>query len=392
MKKLDAHKIAQDFTVLNQIVNDEPLVYLDNAATTMRKPASVISAVTSAMENCASVGRSGHGAAMNAAERVFRCRTLAAKLFDAEPEQVAFTFNATHGLNIAIHSLIKPGDHVVVSGFEHNAVMRPLYHIGAQIDIAGRKLFDPEDTLADFKQKITPQTKAVICTHVSNVFGYILPVEQIAVLCRERGVPFILDASQSAGTLPVSMKQLGAAFIAMPGHKGLYGPQGTGILLCSIQPEPILQGGTGSLSSDFSMPEFMPDRIEAGTHNVPGICGLEAGMMFVRETGMHKILMHERDLVQRAAVELREFCHVYFDDCNNQAGVISLQFNNLDCEEIGTILAANDIAVRAGLHCAPKAHESAGTLDEGTVRLSFCAYSTNDELTQISELIKKTAA
>ena len=365
------------------------MIYFDNAATTMRKPETVISAVSEAMKHCASVGRSGHASANKAAEQVFRCRMLAANLFDAMPEQVAFTFNATHGLNIAIHTLICPGDHVIVSGFEHNAVMRPLHYIGAQIDVAGRKLFDPKDTLADFERRITAKTKAVVCTHVSNVFGYILPIEEISALCRERGVPFILDASQSAGTLPVSLKKLRAAFIAMPGHKGLYGPQGTGILLCGMQPLPIMQGGTGSLSSDYSMPEFMPDRIEAGTHNVPGICGLEAGMNFVQKTGMEAIFNHERSLVKRIAEELKENCRVFCTDMRSQSGVVSLQCDGFDSEEIGTYLASQGIAVRAGLHCAPAAHESAGTLAEGTVRISFSAYSTHDELEQLVAVIKK---
>lgn len=366
------------------------MIYFDNAATTMQKPKSVISAVMDAMENCASVGRSGHETAMIAADRVYRCRKYAADFFDAEPEQVAFTFNATHGLNIAIRSLIHPGEPVVVSGFEHNAVMRPLHHIGAKISIAGRKLFDPEDTLAEFEKNITSDTTAVICTHVSNVFGYILPVEQIALICRERGVPFILDASQSAGTLPVSLRKLGASFIAMPGHKGLYGPQGTGILLCGILPMPILQGGTGSLSADFFMPNFLPDRIEAGTHNVPGICGLEAGMAFVKEMGMRQILKHENGLVGRVRDEFSDCFKVYAGAPETQTGVISVQFDDLDCEDAGALLSQHGIAVRAGLHCAPVAHESAGTLEKGTVRLSFCAYSTHEELDRLFDVIKKT--
>ena len=246
------------------------MIYLDAAATTLQKPDTVRLAVLRAMQRCASVGRGGHPPAMEAAESVYRCRQIAAELFGAEAEQVVFTMNATHALNIAVRSLVHSGDEVVISGFEHNAVWRPLTAAGAELKIAGRKLFDPEDTLRAFDAAVTERTRAVFCTHVSNVFGYILPIEQIAALCRVRGVPFVLDASQSAGTLPLSLQELGAAFLAMPGHKGLYGPQGTGILLCGMLPEPLLAGGTGSLSREARMPDFLPDRAEAGTHNVPG--------------------------------------------------------------------------------------------------------------------------
>lgn len=174
------------------------MIYLDNAATTMPKPQSVYESALWTMEQCASLGRSGHAPALRASETVFRCRRLAADLFDCTPEQVVFTLNATHGLNIAIHSMVEPGDRVVVSGFEHNAVMRPLYHLKADVQVAGTKLFRPEDTLEAIRKALTGETKLVVCTHMSNVFGYILPVEAIADLCAQRGIPFVLDASQSA--------------------------------------------------------------------------------------------------------------------------------------------------------------------------------------------------
>lgn len=365
------------------------MIYLDNAATTMQKPPEVYRAVQTAMETCASVGRSGHEPARNAADRVYACRCLAARLFDARPEEVCFTFNATHGLNAAIHSLVKPGDRVVISGYEHNAVLRPLHYLGADIVIAGKKLFAADEAIADFREKITNETAAVVCTHVSNVFGYVLPVEEIAKICRERNVPFILDASQSAGMLPVSLHSLGAAYIAMPGHKGLYGPQGTGILLCGAIPEPLLQGGTGSLSSDLSMPDFLPDRMEAGTHNVPGLCGLEAGLRFVSETGSHAILAHEKAMAAyflQEAEQWENLC-VYRGGTDQQSGVISFQIPGLDCEEAARCLADRDIAVRAGLHCAPLAHRSAATIDDGTVRISFSAFTRQEEISQLLDVL-----
>ena len=202
------------------------MIYLDNGATTLIKPPQVAKAVLRAMERCASPGRGGHPAAMEAAAAVFQCRELAAMLFEAEPEQVIFTMNATHALNLAIKTLVQKNDPVVVSGFEHHAVMRPLHAIGAAVTVAGRDLFDDTALIREFDNAITLRTKAVICTHVSNVFGYRLPVEQIAALCAKRGVPLILDASQSAGVLPVSLRRLGAAFIAMPATKAFTGPRG----------------------------------------------------------------------------------------------------------------------------------------------------------------------
>ena len=252
------------------------MIYFDSAATTLQKPESVYAAAQRTMRACASVGRGGHAAADAAARVVYACRTEAAELFDAVPEQVVFTMNATHGLNIALRSLVRPGGRVVLSGMEHNAVTRPLAALGAQIETAGAPPFAPERLLEGFARALQQGADAAVCTHVSNVYGNVLPVSAVAALCRERGVPLVIDASQSAGTLPVSLRGTGAAFIAMPGHKGLYGPQGTGLLLCGAAGEPLLQGGTGSNSLDQSMPDFLPDRHEAGTHNVCGIGGLQS--------------------------------------------------------------------------------------------------------------------
>lgn len=358
------------------------MIYLDNAATTMQKPPSVYSAVLDAMRECASVGRSGHAAAMRAAETVFDCRQAAASFFDALPDQVVFTFNATHGLNIAIASLVQPGDRVVISGFEHNAVWRPLTHRGAEIVVAGQSAFSQEEILYSFSEAINERTKAVICTHVSNVFGFILPVEEIAKMCQERGVPFVLDGSQSAGILPVSMKKLQAAFIAMPGHKGLYGPQGTGLLLCGTTPVSLLQGGTGSSSSEPLMPEFLPDAAEAGTHNVPGIAGLLAGLSYLKERTLPDILKKERVLLSYLKDQLVEVPGLKLFCCGEekQTGVMSFLLEGEDCEETALHLARQGIAVRAGLHCSPLAHKTVGTLETGTVRVSFSDFSTKEEI------------
>ena len=306
---------------------------------------------------------------MEAARRVYNCRAAAAELFHCQPEQVALTTSCTHGLNIAIRSLVKPGVRVVVSGFEHNAVTRPLHALGAEIKVAGRKLFDWNDTISAFRRELDRGAKAAVFTHVSNVFGYILPVGELAALCRERNIPFVLDAAQSAGVLPVHFEELGAEFAAMPGHKGLLGPQGTGILLCRDSAAPLLYGGTGSESLRQQMPDFLPDRLEAGTLNVPGFAGLAEGLRYIRKTGEEAIFRREHEQLETCVRGLRKLGMKVFAG-KHQAGTVSF-LPGQDCEDAAKLLAGQGIAVRAGLHCAPFAHESAGTLDTGTVRVSF---------------------
>ncbi len=345
------------------------MIYLDNGATSFHKPAAVAAAVRCALENCANPGRGGYPASMAAARTVLHCRETAARLFECTPEQVAFTSNCTHGLNMAIQTLVRPGGRVLISGFEHNAVTRPLYGLGADIRVAGRRLFDPADTLSRWEDALRRGVDAAVFTHCSNVFGYILPIGEMAALCRQYRVPFVIDAAQSAGALPVRLAQLGADFIAMPGHKGLLGPQGTGILLCNRLPEPLLRGGTGSNSKSWQMPDFLPDIAEAGTLNVPGIAGLQAGMAYVEKQGLENILAREQRQAKRCVKGLEELGLRVFSG-ENQCGTVSF-VPDTDCEELAGSLAEQGIAVRAGLHCAPLAHESAGTLQTGTVRVSF---------------------
>lgn len=363
------------------------MIYLDNGATSFIKPHSVHQAVVRAMERCSSPGRGGYGPARLAQQEVFTCRERASRLFDCEPEQVVFTSNATHGLNIAIRTLVKPGDRVVVSGFEHNAVVRPLYGIGADVTVAGRRLFDPNDTLEQFENALRRGVKAAVFTHCSNVFGYVLPVEELAKLCQKYGVPYVIDAAQSAGALPVHLNSSGAAFIAMPGHKGLLGPQGTGLLLCRDMPQPLLMGGTGSMSQSRFMPDFLPDAAEAGTANVPGIAGLSAALSYLEQVGTDNILRRECRQRQRCIRGLEGLGLRVFSG-ENQTGTLSF-VPKIDCQEFAGLLWKDQVAVRAGLHCAPVAHESAGTLDTGTVRVSF-GHDANDRQTdRFLEVMKK---
>ena len=357
------------------------MIYLDNAATTLIKPACMEHAVLRAMRTMASPGRGGHKPAMLAAETVLDCRIAAAELFHVqEPEHIVFTMNATHALNLAIRSLISRGDRVVISGFEHNSVTRPLHALNADIQVAGRMLFDREEVLNAF-QKTLPGARAAVCTHVSNAFGYILPIYEIADLCRQHGVPLIIDASQSAGILPVDAARLGAAFIAMPGHKALFGPQGTGLLICGKPGKPLMYGGSGSESILQEMPEYLPDRLEAGTHNVCGIAGLLAGIEYVRSKGTDAIFDHEKKLlaIMRAELDGSDL-ELFTSEQDCQCGVLSLRSPQYDCEWIAQQLAERGICVRSGLHCAPSAHQSAGTIGTGTVRFSFSPFVTDEQV------------
>ena len=363
------------------------MIYLDNGATSFPKPAAVKRAMLEAMDRCANPGRGGHKPAMEAAETVYRCREEAGHFFHCPPERVVFTHSCTHGLNIAICSLVKSGDQVVISGFEHNAVTRPLHALGAGITVAGRRLFDRNDTLEQFEKALKNGAKAAVFTHISNVFGYILPVAEMAALCRQYGVSFVIDAAQSAGILDMDFEKLGASFIAMPGHKGLLGPMGTGILLCGQLPEPLLSGGTGSMSLEQTMPDFLPDRAEAGTLNVPGIAGLMAGIREVRKLGTAKILARQQRQTKRCAEALRAMGCVVFTG-ENQGGTLSF-LPGTDCEEMAQRLAQKGVAVRAGLHCAPLAHESAGTLSGGTVRVSFGHDASDAQTAQFLQIMRK---
>lgn len=361
------------------------MIYFDAGATTLEKPEAVRHAMARAVATMSSPGRGTYPASRQAEETAYQCRSEAAALFGMDsPENVIFTGNATHGLNVAIKTLVKPGSRVIISGYEHNAVTRPLHAIPhVRMTVVDTPPFQPGPMAADVAEALRQGADAVICNHVSNVFGCIQPVDEIAELCRRHRVPLIVDASQSAGVLPVRMDEWQAAFIAMPGHKGLYGPQGTGLLLCNHDTRTLLEGGTGSLSRLQQMPEDLPDRLEAGTHNMPGIAGLLEGIRFVRRRGVDKICRQEQQLTAYAArrMELIDGVKLFTDgEFINQTGVLSFLVANRDCEEIGERLAQRGVAVRAGLQCAPLAHRTAGTLKCGTIRFSASVFNTMSQV------------
>lgn len=370
------------------------MIYLDQAATSLQKPPAVMDAMEKAMRECAGYGRSGHRAAVRAGEMVYACRETAAQLFSMQdPSRVIFTMNATHALNLAIHGLCKAQTKVAVSGYEHNSVMRPLHHLGCPVHIIASRLFDTADFLERAEQAIDAGAELFVINHVSNVFGSIAPLKDLDALLQRYGIPMIVDASQSAGVLDVSFLPSVLA-ICMPGHKGLLGPQGTGLLLLApdADPVPLLQGGTGSASADLVQPGFFPDRLESGTPNIPGIAGLDAAMRFVLQMGTEEIREREetlrRDLAQGLGTIPR--LDVFASD-NNQSAVVSVRIPGVPSEQIAQALSERNICVRAGLHCAPLAHETAGTEETGTVRFSFGIYNTAEEIQQTVACLREIA-
>lgn len=375
------------------------MIYLDNAATTLKKPPQVYSAMRWAMANAAGAGRSAHVPAMTGSEILFDTRMLAAELFGMEDAaRVVFTSNATHALNLAIYSMAETRRHFAISAFEHNAVLRPVLDAVKQkhmrLTILKGELWNDEALLESAEKAIADGANCFVLCHVSNVFGYIQPLEQLDALLAAHGIPLILDASQSAGVLPIDVSRLPSlAAVCMPGHKGLYGPPGTGLLLWLSEEtcHPLLLGGTGSNSVSPDMPAFLPDRLESGTQNIAGIAGLFEGMKFIRDVGTADILVHERFL-RRTAVELMRDIPgvaVYASpDGSKQTGVLSFVSRQLPAETVAQRLAERGICVRAGLHCAPLAHQTAGTIQTGAIRISPGWFQTKR---QMERFVKKLA-
>lgn len=377
------------------------MIYFDNGATTFPKPPSVIRAVSDSMRFAgANPGRGGHRMAMKASELVYECRKTAAALFGAAgPENIILTESCTTALNTVIHGLLRGGGHAVISSLEHNAVARPLAHLkryGVSFSVAEAVEGDDGKTIDNFRQAIRSDTRLVVCTAASNVFGIRLPVERIAALCRIYKIPFCVDAAQTAGLVPVNITKSGIDFLCAAGHKGLYGPMGTGILAVNsdILPESLTQGGTGSLSASLNQPEALPDKYESGTPNLPGIAGLTAGMKFVAAAGQERILRTELFHAKRLYDGLARIPEVILYTQSPEAGgyvpVISFNLKNRDSEEVASLLDSRfNIAVRAGLHCAPLAHRAFGTAENGTVRAVMSAYT---KTAQVDRLISAVSA
>lgn len=376
------------------------MIYLDNAATTLKKPPQVAEAVCRAMGTLGNAARGAHGSSVGAARTIFDAREKIAKLFGCrDPSRVIFTNNATESLNIAIFGAFFPGDHVITTDLEHNSVLRPLYALeeerGLELsfvpaDRQGRLDYDA------FERLLQPNTRAVVCTHGSNLTGNLVDLRRVGDFVKARGLLWIVDASQTAGSQPIDMAALGIDILCFTGHKGMLGPQGTGCLLLGPEVElrPFKRGGSGIHSYDRHQPMTYPTRLEAGTLNGHGIAGLSAAVDFLNTVGLETIAAHEAALTRRfyEAVQSIAGVTVYGDFEQPHGAIVSLNIRDYDSGAVADALSETyGIATRAGAHCAPRMHRALGTEDQGAVRFSFSWYTTAEEIDAAAQAVRQLA-
>jgi len=370
------------------------IINFDNSATTFPKPVEVRHAVNNAIrEFGGNAGRGGHSLAQKTSSAVFGARENIAGFFDAQPENVVFTLNCTHALNLAIQGIMSGGGHLIISELEHNSSARPSFELlkNNKIKLSVARIF-PEDikTVESFCELILPDTKAIVCTAASNVTGQILPFRMLAELCREKNICLIIDAAQAAGIIDIKMSD-GINILCTAGHKGLYGISGTGLLISDgkFPIYPIIQGGTGSASSSLRQPVFLPDSLESGTLNVPGIMSISAGINFIKKTGMTKIFRHESHLCDIFINSLKKFPEIiiYRSPDAHYVPIVSFNVKNMNPEDVSDILSEKGFCLRAGFHCSALAHNALGTLN-GTVRFSPSVFNSEREVLAIANSIK----
>lgn len=376
------------------------VVYLDNAASTWPKPPEVKRAMVECLEQYgANPGRGGHQMAMKASKALYYTRAKLAKLFNiSNPNDIVFTSNATGALNQGIKGWVKSGKHVITTTLEHNSVRRPLEYLrqNAEVDVSYVKpREDYSFSMEDFEKQFKPNTSLVVVTHASNLVGTIVPIKEIGELCRKYDVPFMVDASQSAGVFSIDVQAMNIQLLAFPGHKGLYGPQGTGALYIdpSMNLEPLLHGGTGSHSESIEQPNTRPDRYESGTANTVGIVGLGAGVDFILKVGIDQIREKEMKLTYKLIEGLEKIkgVQVYGQDKQvERAAVVAFSISGLDAAEAAYILDQQyGIAVRAGYHCTPLGHETIGTMNQGAIRASFSYFNEVDEVDMLISAVQE---
>ncbi|WP_195940985.1 aminotransferase class V-fold PLP-dependent enzyme [Romboutsia sp. 1001713B170131_170501_G6] len=375
------------------------MIYLDNAATTYPKPEQVYDSIMDCMKKyCANPGRAGHKMAMRAAREIYDARENIAKLFNIDnPMNIIFTNNATDSLNLAIKGAVKEGDHIITTSMEHNSVIRPIKSLEARgisntiVNCNKEGFLD----VNDIKNAIKPNTKLIVTTHASNVVGTLVDIKAVGEIAKENNILYLVDASQTAGVYSIDVKDMNVDMIAAPGHKCLLGPQGTGILYIreGLSVDILKEGGTGSKSEDLFQPEIVPDRYESGTHNTPGIAGLNEGVKFILEKGIDNIRLHEEELCQYMLDKLEEVPNIKIygtKDSKKRAAVIAINIGDMDSGEITFILDSEyDIATRSGIHCAPLAHKTLGTLEQGAVRFSLGYFNTKEEIDKAVEALKE---
>jgi len=377
------------------------MIYLDNAATTMRKPQEVIDAVMLAMGSMGNAGRGVNDASLSASRLIYDTRERLCRMFGGtDPRQVVFTCNSTESLNIAIRGLLNPGDHVITTMLEHNSVLRPLYDLEAkgtsltiiESDRSGN--FDIED----MKRAVRPETKMIVCTNGSNLTGNYVELKPIGEFARERGILFVVDASQTAGVFPINVEEMKIDVLCFTGHKGLLGPQGTGGMYVreGVNIRPLKAGGTGVQTYSKSQPVQMPTALEAGTLNGHGIAGLHAALGYIEEHGIGAIRKREQELMRRfyEGVKDIENVTVYGDfDTMDRCAIVTLNIGDYDSSEVSDeLLTGYGISTRSGGHCAPLMHKALGTVEQGAVRFSFSHYNTDEEVDAAVKAVRELAA
>lgn len=376
------------------------MIYMDNAATTMHKPKEVIDAVVAAMSSMGNAGRGVNEASLSASRLIYDTREKLCRLFGAEdPRQIVFTANSTESLNIAIKGILNPGDHVIATMLEHNSVLRPLYEMekkGVRLTIVKS---NPEGTLdlADIENAIAPDTKMIVCTNGSNLTGNYIDPEPIGTLAREKGIIFVVDASQTAGVFPIDVQKMKIDVLCFTGHKGMLGPQGTGGMYVrkGLSVRPLLSGGSGVQTYSKTHPTEMPTALEAGTLNGHGIAGLHAAVEYLEKTGVDTIRAREQDLMWRFYEGVKEIpgVKVYGDfSTKNRCAIVTLNIGDYDSSEVSDeLLTEYGISTRSGGHCAPLMHEALGTVEQGAVRFSFSHYNTEEEVDTAIRAIRELA-
>ena len=376
------------------------MIYLDNAATTMRKPEEVILAVTEALQTMGNAGRGVHDAALDASRLIFDTRIRLNEFFHGTgAKQMVFTANATESLNIAIKGILQPGDHVITTAMEHNSVLRPLY----EMEAAGVELtIIPADSKGnicyeDFEKNIRENTKAIVCTHGSNLTGNVVDLSKVGEIAKRNEVLFVVDASQTAGIFPIDVQEMKIDILCFTGHKGLLGPQGTGGMYVreGLTVKPLLSGGSGVQTYSKSHPAQMPTALEAGTLNAHGIAGLRAAVGYLQEVGIDTIRKKEQELMWYFYESVKEIpgITVYGDfETKERCAIVSLNVRDYDSSEVADVLFVDyGISTRPGAHCAPLMHEALGTVDQGAVRFSFSHYNTKEEIDQVIKALQELA-
>ena len=377
------------------------MIYFDHAATGYPKPPEVIDAVCNCLKTCAgNAGRGAYRSSLRASELLYTCRAEAAALFGADsPENVIFTAGATAAINQAIRGSVRQGDHILLSDLEHNAVFRPVWQLARQGKItysvfpsfAQFPNATDDDILRGIEKRIRPNTKLLVCLHASNVCSAVLPAKKIGELCKKHGIRFVLDASQSAGHLPVRLGELCADAVCIPGHKGLLGPQGVGLLILGKNTvlEPLLQGGSGVASKSPQMPDEPPERYEAGTLPLPAVAGLQKGLELCKNRDLQALQMQEKELWQALAGKLQSIPGIRLAAPHFQGAVLSFWAEKTNSESIAAALDERGICVRAGFHCAALAHRTLGTPAGGAVRVSFGPQSNRQEVAEFAGAIRE---